>query len=449
MPLSADLRMKLLDAIETDSLVFLCGAGLSMASPSDLPSALRVSQICFDHRSAIESLNPALRDDVDKLAGVFHSRGDFEKVFIPLVPWNELMGTPNKGHAAVSDLLISRAAHAAMSSNFDHMIEAWGQNLKVDFRGALNGQQAEAFRAAANPLLKFHGCIDIAREQTLWTQGQLAEPATQARIASCTQWMNLHLPGKHLVVVGFWSDWGYLNDVLTDAFTTGTATAVTVIDPSTTAALQTKAPVLWAKLNALSLAFEHVQGSGADVLDELREAFSRSWSKRFYAIGRGLLNAAATTPATLTTIAAAAGPTLVPDLLNGEDLYDLRRDAEGISYSRAAKLKLPPPHCAQASLLHATLLDAGATKERSWLRYNGSLVRIVNGGGQSLEAVQGAFKEPVTAPNADMVVCAGSIRTGVPARVIPAGRGMSIVRPAAGTGARWLTLEEARTELHI
>lgn len=107
MPLSADLRMRLLDAIETDSLVFLCGAGLSMASPSNLPSAMRVAEICFDSRSATETLAPALREDVDKLAGLFHARGDFERVFIPLVPWDELMGTPNKGHAAVSDLLIS------------------------------------------------------------------------------------------------------------------------------------------------------------------------------------------------------------------------------------------------------------------------------------------------------------------------------------------------------
>ena len=56
-----------------------------------------------------------------------------------------MMGMPNVGHAAVSDLLVSRAAHAAMSTNFDRMIESWAQNLKVDLRGALNGQEATAF----------------------------------------------------------------------------------------------------------------------------------------------------------------------------------------------------------------------------------------------------------------------------------------------------------------
>src|SRR5271156_5265565 len=29
----------------------------------------------------------------------------------------------------------------------------------------------------------------------------------QARVASCSQWMNLHLPGKDLLIVGFWTDW--------------------------------------------------------------------------------------------------------------------------------------------------------------------------------------------------------------------------------------------------
>src|SRR5439155_2376254 len=96
-----------------------------------------------------------------------------------------------------------------------------------------------------------------ARETTLWTQGQLADPVVQERIQSCSQWMNLHLPGKHLVVVGFWTDWGYLNDVLADAFAINSASSVTVIDPSNTADLQAKAPTLWAKLNALSHVFEH------------------------------------------------------------------------------------------------------------------------------------------------------------------------------------------------
>lgn len=53
--------------------------------------------------------------------------------------------------------------------------------------------------------------------------------------------MRLQLPGKDLLVVGFWTDWGYLNDVVADALDAGALTSVTVIDPAGSAALQAKA----------------------------------------------------------------------------------------------------------------------------------------------------------------------------------------------------------------
>lgn len=262
--------------------------------------------------------------------------------------------------------------------------------------------------------------------------------------------MNLHLPGKHLVVVGFWSDWKYLNQILSDAFTVDTASAVTVIDPSPSANLQTKAPELWAKLTGLSSEFEHVQDSGATVLHELRLEYSRTWTRRFYSHGEALLTQpGAAVAAAPIAIAAAAPPPHDPNALDVDALYDLRRDVEGVPYTRAATLKTPPGHSAQASFIRLTLLDGGATEFNSWLRYNGTTVRIVNGAGQSLEAVQSVYIEPASTPRADLVVCAGAIRTGVPATIIPKGRGLSIVRPSAATGSRWLTLEEARDELLI
>jgi hypothetical protein len=284
MVLSAELTTTLLGAIETDSLVFLCGAGLSIPSPSNLLSAVRVSRICYDAWLPTEVLDPALRDRVDQLAGHFYAKGDFERVFIRLVPWNELVGPPNDGHAAIADLLISRGAHGALSANIDPLIERWAEERKIAMQGALTGQEAVDFASITSPLIKFHGCLQRGRELTLWTEGQLAHPVIQARVASCSQWMNLHLPGKHLIVVGFWTDWGYLNDVLANAFTIDSASSVTVIDPSPTADLQARAPNLWVKLNSLSLVFEHVQASGADALEELRTAYSKVWARKFYAL---------------------------------------------------------------------------------------------------------------------------------------------------------------------
>jgi hypothetical protein len=353
MVLSTSLRTKILGAIETDTLVFLCGAGLSMAGPSFLPSAANVAQVCYDKWQATEVLDPALRSDADKLAAHFFARGDFGSVFVPLVPWNELAGSPNEGHAAIADLLISRGALAALSANFDTMIERWAQERKVAMRGALDGQEAISFDVYTNPLIKFHGCMHRDPDHTLWTQGQLAVPEVQSRVQSCSNWMNLTLPGKNLIVVGFWSDWCYLNDVLADAFSIRTANSVTVVDPSPTDDLQTKAPNLWAKLNHLSSAFEHVQASGADALDELRTAYSRAWAHKFYASGASMANGAG--------IAVAPSP----NALAGADLYNLRRDVEGLPYNRAATLKQPPAAAAEAALMHFELINAGRIpKER-------------------------------------------------------------------------------------
>ena len=94
--------------------------------------------------------------------------------------------------------------------------------------------------------------------------------------------MNLNLAGKHLVVVGFWSDWGYLNDlVFATALTLRNAASVTVVNPGTRQALETKAPLLWETLNRLSQSFLHVEAYAEAFLDEVRTAFSEVWVRRF------------------------------------------------------------------------------------------------------------------------------------------------------------------------
>jgi hypothetical protein len=251
--------------------------------------------------------------------------------------------------------------------------------------------------------------------------------------------MNLHLPGKHLVVVGVWTDWGYLNDVLADAFAVDNASSVTVIDPSTTADLMAKAPNLWAKLTTLSKKFEHISASGDDVLKELRDAYSRTWARKFYALSQPLMQEAGGTVTVLRPF----------DTLVGEDLYNLRRDAQGVPYTRAATKKEPPADAAQAAYAHVLLLNAGAKSSGAWLQHGGQSIRIVNGAGQGLTTIQGKYKEPATVPQPDIVLCAGAVDLGVPARLIASGRGASFIRPTPGGSARWLTLEQAQKDLGL
>lgn len=445
MPIDPALKTRLLGAIEADTLVFLCGAGLSMAPPSLLPSALTVAQECYDIWNLTESLDPSLRDNLEALADHFYANGGFKSIFINrLIPWNSLVGSPNAGHAAIADFLICRAAQAALTANFDPLIESWAQDHKVAMRGALDGVEAVNFQFLSSPLLKFHGCLVRGREETIWTASQFSEPVLQQRKQTCSDWMRLHLPGKHLVVVGFWSDWGYLNDVLADAFGIATAESVTVVSPDETAALQVKAPLLWDKLHSMSHQFVHVKISGDVFLGELRHSFSDSWVKKFLKRGETL---ASTGNATATfALAAAAAP---PIFRSQEDLYDMRRDAEAVPYTRAATSKTPQPFTAEAAAIRLRMLEKGAIEEHAWLNMAGKSIRIVNGAGRSLEDVRRLYKEPPSLPEADYVICAGSQALGVPAGLVARGTPAGLVRPSPGSGSSWITSEEAEVLFHL
>jgi hypothetical protein len=441
MVLSAQQLTKLLVAIEADALVLLCGAGLSIPEPSKLISAATVAERCYDVWKAVEVDLPAeLRSDIDKLAAYFYETNAFDNVFIEkLVPWGDLVGTPNDGHAAVADLLLTGSAHAALSGNFDPLIENWAEQHKVALQGALTGQEAVEFLAVSKPLLKFHGCFHRDKKRTLWTHPQLEDVTIQQRVQSCSQWMNLNLPGKDLLIIGFWTDWGYLNDVLANSLEHKNAHSVTVIDPATSETLTEKAPLLWARLNALSHSFEHIPVSGADALKELRTAFSKVWARRYYALAAPILLAAGhQPPANCDT-----------EAMSCSELYDFRRDAEGVSQVRAARLKAPQQGAAQAAYFRLRLLNAGAAKNGAWLDFNGQSVRIINGGGRALSELQSTFDEPSSYLQPSIAACIGALNLGVHPRIIQEGRGDSIVRPAKGGSARWLSLNEAEAELGL
>ena len=434
MPVLSDpIVTELLGSIEANRLLLLCGAGLSIPSPSNLLPAWKVAEICYEKRTDIEVLPAALRHDLDALAGRFHDAGHFKDQFLGLVPWAELLGEPNAGHAAVSDLLVVRAVHSTLSANFDPLIETWAKMRKTDLRGALDGAQAAAYSVATSPLVKFHGCLDIDREATLWTQRQLAEAGVQQRIASIKNWLATNLPGKDLLIVGFWTDWGYLNAALADVIAVGGIRRVLVVDPTATDELQRKAPDLWGHLIA-GTHFTHIIGSSDTALQELRTAFSKVWARRFFKLAQPI---------------APGSPAPDPSGWQGDELYDLRRDAEGVPYNRTAKHKVPPAEAAQAALAHILLTHANATRQGAWYRLKDMTIRVVQGGGQYLASVRERYDEPTALASPDIVICAGAIDLGVPATVIPAGLGASVVRPAKGGSAKWLTLEQARAELGI
>jgi hypothetical protein len=114
--LDPDTLRGLLGSIEAGHLVLLCGAGLSIPPPSNLMSAVRVAQACYDKYKPIAVLPAALRNDVDSLAGYFYGRGELQTVFLSLVPWNDLVGEPKPAkpepnRRAKTKLVLGRAGN--------------------------------------------------------------------------------------------------------------------------------------------------------------------------------------------------------------------------------------------------------------------------------------------------------------------------------------------------
>ena len=422
-------------------LLVVCGAGLSMATPSNLPSARAVAEKCFDQYRLESDPNCdlALRQGLEALAEHFAGLNTLKSVFIEhLVPWPDFVRPSNAGHAAIADFLITRAAVAGISSNYDTLIERRAWDYGSEFRGSLDGDEAMVDATHRAPLLKFHGCENRDRNSTVWAPSQLCDPTIADRIEKSKTWMAANLRQKDLLVVGFWSDWDYLNAVLGAALVDVHPLSVTVVDLSPTDALEEKAPDLWNIAHAENVVFEHVQESGADVLDELRRAFSSSYLRQVLAAGQNAFEEA-------------TGAPFNPDWLNMEEfdsetLYAWRRDAEGVSSAKPAT-RIRPGNSEALGFFHLLLRQSGAVERADGYDFNGRIIRVINGAESILGSLRARFIEPPAAIAADIVVAVGATDLGVPSNVVRGGRAGDVVRP--GTAGSWMDMPSARAELNI
>lgn len=439
-----DLLMRLLVSLEANRLVAICGAGLSMAPPSSLPSAEKVANRSFD--KCIASIDPklpiALRSDLEAFAEHFAQKKALNTAFMDvLVDWTMFVRPPNEGHSAIADFLTCRAFFAVLTSNYDCLIEERARFYGVDFLASLDGDEANDRATHHSPLLKFHGCATRSRKQTVWTKSQLTDdPAIAARIANIQAWLTPNLRGKDWLFIGFWTDWAYLNKVLADALKdVNRPTSVTVIDLQDKAALAAKAPELWAVANGSSVAFSHVQMSGAKFLDKLRLEFSHRYARKFLSFGRAQHEK--------LFPGRTLDPVLVepPPISTSEEMYEWRKDAQGAHPRSPANLKEPDESVTAAALTHIQLRIAGAAAEAGWYRIGGKVARVINGAGKILGTMKDEFSEPPAVREPDLIICAGAIDYGVPANPVREGKAADIVRPAST--AEWLSQNDARTKL--
>jgi hypothetical protein len=439
--LTPETITRLLASMNAGRLLVVCGAGLSMAPPSSLPSARVVAERCFDtyRLESDPDCNIVLRDNLEALAEHFAGLKTLQSVFIEhLVPWPAFVRPPNTGHAAIADFLITRAAVAGISSNYDTLIERRAWDYGADFRGSLDGDEATADSVRQAPLLKFHGCSHRDRPSTVWAPSQLDDPTISARITRSKVWMAANLRQKDLLVVGFWSDWEYLNAVMGEALIDVQPLSVTVIDLLPTNALEQKAPQLWEIAHAPNVAFEHVQESGAAALDELRLAFSSNYLRQVLNAGR-------------IAFEHTTGVQCDPSWLNvgdfdSEALYSLRRDAEGVSAAEPAKL-LRPANPEALGFFHLLLRQAGAVQRADGYDLNGRRIRVLKGAQSILGTLRGKFVEAPAAMRSDIVVAVGATDLGVPDNVVRSGRAGDVLRP--DPAGEWYDLLGARAALGI
>ena len=440
--MTPEVKERLLASMYAERLVVVCGAGLSMAPPSNLPSARTVAAESFDqYRLTIKpDCDPTLRGDLEALTKYFADLDILKTVFIDkIVPWKDfVLSQPNVGHAAVADFLIVRAAVAGLSGNYDSLIERSAQDYGFDFQGALDGDEAVLHARTQGPLLKLHGCCQRDRSSTIWSSSQLQDQVIAARIQKSKTWMAANLRQKDLLIVGFWSDWQYLNEIIGAALDDLNPRSVTVADPSDAGQLQQKAPDLWTLAHAENVAFHHVQESGTNVLDELRRSFSQNYIRQMLAAGREAFEQE-------VGIRCDSAWLDVADF-DSETLYGWRRDAEGVPNGQPAT-KQRPENAKVLGFFHLLLRQAGAQQNEDTYEMNGRTIRVINGAAEFLGTLRSRFIEAPAIPTADIVVAVGATTPDLPGNIVHRGRPGDFIRPEAG--GRWFDMYGGRKELNL
>lgn len=417
-----------LDGILNNRLVLIAGAGLSMAAPSNLPSAAKIAlDAKTEYDARYGGIRPPLSEKIEEQAEMFFNAGELGVYLKEYVDQDVFAAQPNAGHIAVADLLLSHGLQAAVTTNVDILIEAAGQGLMGQVFTGLEGAAVAAPPGGAAPLLKIHGCWLQERDTTVWAPAQLTSPPVAARIVSSAAWLQNALLDKDLLIVGYSTDWDYLNQVISQTLGAVSPSSVLVVDPSATVDFTKKAPELAALANRGTKGSFHLQSSGATFLDQLRLAFSRVFIRRALAKGVAEFRAiAGRRPADASQEA--------PDLDN-DNLWRIRRDLLGCKPNKPARQCVPHDEPA-VGLTLLQIREAGGAATGPYWSVGGRLVRVIRASGDFLHALEDDYRwdtPPIAAP--DVIVAVGAEDVHLPADLARRPDG-SIAR---GAGPGWMT----------
>jgi hypothetical protein len=429
-----------LDSLLNDRLAILVGAGLSMTAPSSLPSAATIAaQAKQKYDATYGTTRPPLADGVEQQAEFFFHRGELATVYFrTLIDQNAFAGPPNEGHYAAADLLLVRAVQTAVTTNVDTLVETAGQILFGQIGVGIEEAVVAALPPDIAPLLKVHGCRSIDAPNMVWAPGQLTAPPVSTRITSSANWLRVRLSDRDLLIIGYWTDWDYLNGVLATALAAVRPARVTVVNPAAADTFEEKAPELYKLGQGATGAFQRVDASGSAFLAALRLSFSKSFVRQ-------VLHSGVQDYSDHTGAPPAEEITEPPDLDN-DTLWQVRRDLEGCSPNQPALLRRPPAE----SLVGTTLLQLrakGAVPDGPYWLLQGRRIRVLRALNQPLHRVQNAFARetaPVIAP--DIVVAVGAEAQSLSPNVARAETAPTIAR---GTAGRWITRLDAIQEFDL
>jgi hypothetical protein len=346
-----------------------------MSAPSNLPSAWQVAQDCVERYRQITgtALPERLADDIELLAEHFFGRNELQNVLLrQLIDWSEFSRRPaNKGHDAVADFLAARLLAVALSTNLDTLIERAASTLgEPDFYPWVEAEDINRSQHPHSPLVKLHGCANRTRWETLWCKQQMEEQPLKDRIKQLAAWVQGHFPNRDLLVVGFWTDWGYLNQILAESVVSTEPRSVIVVDPSAKTNLKKKSPVLW-KWATNNASFTHVKGSGDAFLDELRHIVSSHFIRGVWEQGRSIYENIMS-----------MNPPAIPDgglsELPTDSLYRIRRDLTGVPMNSVVREKTVGKTHSFIGLLHLALFACGAKLSSNSFEWIDDSIRIVN-----------------------------------------------------------------------
>ena len=249
-----------------------------MAPPSSLPSAAvlaRKAKAKYD--ATFGATRPPLAVSIDDQAQFFFEHGELNTVYLrTYVNRHDFAAPSNAGHFAIADFLINAGITTAVSTNVDTLIEGAGDILFGRVGAGVSRGIVAALPNNQSPLLKVHGCWSDPAS-TIWARGQLDLEPFRTRIEEAGRWLEVRLLDRDILIVGYWTDWDYLNQVLERALGAVTPGRVIVVDPCDTASFEIKAPALFALGQRAADHFCHVRCSGDLFLETLRIEFSRGF----------------------------------------------------------------------------------------------------------------------------------------------------------------------------